>query len=94
MRPLRDCFPVILKEIARKPELALILLQELWAEIVGEGVAENLAPVALDGGRLTLEARAEGWDSCTDLAPMIAGRVNAFWGCGLVERIRIVSRQS
>jgi hypothetical protein len=83
-----------LKDIARKPELALVVMQEMWPQIVGARMAENLVPVGLAEGCLILEAKSDEWSTCNDLNVLVARTVNSFWGCRLIERIRLEIRQS
>ena len=94
MQPIRDCFPALLKEIARKPELALVVMQEMWPQIVGPKMAENLVPIGLAEGCLVLEAKSDEWSTCGDLNELVARTVNRYWGCRLIERIRLEIRQS
>lgn len=91
MRSLQGLLPGFLRQISNDPELSLIFLRELWPRIVGEHVARRAEPAALKGGVLTCRVGAGAWQGeLSRMSPMLAGAVNQFWGCSLVDRIRFV----
>ena len=88
MRPINPLFSGWIREVTRDEEVALVFLIELWPQIVGDGLAEQARPVALDGRVLTLSVPSEAWESeLSDLGKTIVKRVNDFWSHSLIRRV-------
>lgn len=95
MKPLNVQFPQFLKGIARDPELSLIFLKELWPRVVGDELARKTAPLALRDRTLVVEVPGEVWRSqLAEVEGLFRERINAFWGCLLIERIQFKNRLS
>ena len=90
MRSFQDCLPAVLKSVASRPEVALLLIRELWPQIVGPGLARNVEPVQLEGHRLVLQVGDPVWKAqVEELRSLIMSAINDRWGCRLVERIEV-----
>ena len=90
MRSFRDCLPAILKSTASRPEVAIVLMREMWPQIVGPELARNSEPVQLNGRTLIVRVVDPVWHAQADaLRELMIKVVNDQWGCALVERIQI-----
>ncbi len=62
-----------------------------WAGVVGERLAAESAPAALDGGTLVVATRSAAWGTQLEfLSADIAGKVNERLGSRVVARVRVV----
>ena len=88
MRPINSLFSGWLQQVTRDDQIALIFLVELWPQIVGEGLADQARPVALDKRVLTLSVPSEAWgNELSDLGRTIVKRVNTFWRHSLIRKV-------
>ncbi len=88
MRPISSLFSGWVQEVTRDEQVALVFLIELWPQIVGDGLAEQARPVALDERVLTLSVPSEAWGSeLSDLGKTIVKRVNDFWSHPLIRKV-------
>lgn len=78
----------VLARVMEDPEATLVLLQELWPEMVGEDLARFTRPVRWDGQRLVINVPGEVWvHHLSDFQQLFAERINRYWRRPLVETI-------
>jgi predicted nucleic acid-binding Zn ribbon protein len=58
---LGDVLGALTREAGWEPQLSRADLSRTWAEVAGEETAKHTAPVALDGGLLTVQADSTAW---------------------------------
>lgn len=88
MRSINSLFTRWLKEVTRDEQVALLFLVELWPQIVGDGLADQTQPVALEERVLTLSVPSETWGrELSHLGKTIVQRVNGFWNHPLIRRV-------
>ena len=85
----------ILEEMVVDPKLAAgMLLGSLarrWAEVVGERLSAECAPVGIDGRMLVIRASSAAWATqIRFLAREVARGSNAILGKGAVDAVRVV----
>lgn len=70
--------------------LALGRLARRWSDVVGERLAEETAPAALEGGVLLVRASSAAWAAQVRfLSAEVAQRANAALGAALVRDVRV-----
>jgi predicted nucleic acid-binding Zn ribbon protein len=78
---------------ANRPWASGLLLGELgrrWAQVVGDRLAEETSPAALDRGLLVVKASSAAWAAQVRfLGEEIRGRANETLGGAAVEQVKV-----
>lgn len=74
--------------------LALGELGRRWSEVVGDRLAKECAPAALDGGLLVVRASSAAWAAQVKfLAAQIAERANQVLGFTGIREVKVAVRE-
>ncbi len=88
MKSVGSVLSHFLDRIASDEKIALIFLNELWPQIVGEDLASKSRPLALKDQKLLLAVPSEIWlKELTQLRQMLIHAVNKYWNLCLIEEI-------
>ena len=86
-RPLSHALESLTATVA--PATPLARIQAVWAQAVGDAVAENASPLRERGGVLTIFCRQAVWaQELALMAPQIVAGLNRALGEDLVREIR------
>jgi hypothetical protein len=89
VKPAGEFMKQVLARVMEDPEAALLLLQELWPEMVGTELARFTRPLRWDGRNLVVAVPGEVWvHHLCELEHLFVDRVNGYWHRPLVETIR------
>jgi hypothetical protein len=85
----------VIRQLLSQPRmrrgLSLGLLTRSWADVVGENLARETAPVRLEGGALVVAASTAAWGTQVRfLAEDVARRANQTLGSEEVRSVRVV----
>jgi len=91
LESLISCLPEqFLRSIEADQEVVVMFLKELWPHIVGEELARNTEPSALNKKVLKVLVPSAVWASeLASLRSLMMASINRFWGVQLVETIRL-----
>lgn len=88
MKSINTLLSHFIDKIASDEKVALIFLDELWPQMVGEDLASKSRPRALRDKRLLLAVPSEVWvEELTQLRQMLVRAVNEYWNLQLIEKI-------
>lgn len=100
-QPGRDPQPVsaalerLVEEQGWQDRSAVAVLMTEWAQIVGQDLAEHVAPVSFDEGTLLLQAESTTWATQVRLLlPDLHRAIDTRLGAGVVTGIRIQGPQA
>ena len=95
MKSINTLLSRFIDKIASDEKVALIFLNELWPEMVGEELASKSRPLALRDKRLLLAVPSKVWvEELTQLREMLVGAVNKYWNLQLIEKIDFEVRRT
>ena len=81
--------PGVLKTCRRHPDAQLVRVWDLWADIVGEMIAENARPAAFKGKLIIVHVESPTWiHHLQYMKAEIIERINRALGKPLVAEIR------
>jgi predicted nucleic acid-binding Zn ribbon protein len=90
MEKLADLFSDLLSEASKDESVSLILLQSLWAQVVGKQVARCSQPKELYNQSLKVVVNDPSWENeLKAMTGIIKAAVNRFWGQDLVSDVTI-----
>lgn len=73
--------------------MVLVLIRELWPQIVGIELARNCEPTRFSGAKLFVAVDDVVWKTQVEaLRSLMIRAINDQWGCRLIERIEVVLR--
>jgi hypothetical protein len=91
--PIGEIVEGLMRERAFARGVPIGQLASGWAEVVGERLAAESAPVSLEGGVLVIAATDGPWGAQVRfLAPQIREKANAILGLTGVQQVRVVVR--
>ena len=93
MRSISSFLSTFLSSL-KDEDTCLIVLAELWPQIVGPEVAPHSQPHRLRRGRLVLAVSNNLWRAeLSSMEPLLIQAVNQFWARNLVKAIELGSSQ-
>ena len=86
---LSNILPNVMKTLRQDPEEQLLQVFEIWNQIVGESVSQNVQPRAFKGKLLLVEVSSSVWmHQLQFLKEDIVRKINETMGAEVVEDIK------